>query len=80
MPKTKVAVTLDAELVDRVDELVAANRFKNRSQAIESALADKLERLARTRLALECAKLQPTEEKKLAEEGLAGSVESWPEY
>ena len=43
----------------------------NRSQAGEAALADKLERLARTRLARESAKLDPREEKRLADEGLA---------
>ncbi len=80
MPKTKVAVTLDADLVGRIDELVARRRFRNRSQAIETALGEKLERLARTRLARECAKLDPREEKKLAEEGLAGDLEAWPEY
>lgn len=80
MPKTKVAVTLEADLVGRVDALVVRRRFRNRSQAIETALVEKLERLARTRLARECAKLDPKEEKALAEEGLAGELESWPEY
>ena len=80
MPKTKVAVTLDAHLLGRVDELVAQQRFQNRSQAIGSALAEKLQRLARTQLARECALLDPKEERALAEEGLAGSVETWPEY
>ncbi|MBI3664685.1 MAG: ribbon-helix-helix protein, CopG family [Acidobacteria bacterium] len=80
MPKTKVALTVETELLNRVDELVAQQRFRNRSQAIEAALAEKLQRLARTRLARECAKLDPKEEKALAEEGLAGSLETWPEY
>ena len=80
MPKTKVAITLDAELLDRVDDLVARREFRNRSQAIETALAEKLARTRRTRLARECAKLDPETEKALAEEGLAGSSESWPEY
>jgi Arc/MetJ-type ribon-helix-helix transcriptional regulator len=80
MPKAKVALTLDADLLDRVDQLVARNRFKNRSQAIETALAEKLARLARTRLAEECAKLDPAEEQGLADEGLAATRESWPEY
>lgn len=80
MPKTKVALTLDSELLERVDELVDRRRFRNRSQAIEAALADKLERLARTRLARECAKLDPREEKRLADEGLAEDFASWPEY
>ena len=80
MPKTKVALTLDAELVERVDELVARRRFRNRSQAIESALAEKLQRLARTRLARESAKLNIREEQRLADEGLAEDFGSWPEY
>lgn len=80
MPKTKVAVTVDSELLDRVDDLVAARRFANRSQAVESALADTVARLARTRLAQECAKLDRREEQALADEGLAGGGEPWPEY
>ena len=80
MPKTKVALTLDADLVERVDELVTRRRFRNRSQAIESALADKLRRLARTRLATESAKLNVRDEQRLADEGLADEFGSWPEY
>ena len=80
MPKAKVALTIDADLLNQVDELVAQQRFRNRSQAIEAALADKLHRLARTRLAREAAKLNPAEEKHLADEDLAGALDSWPEY
>ena len=80
MPKTKVALTLDAELVERVDDLVARRRFRSRSQAIEAAPADKLTRLARTRLARESAKLNAKDEKTLADEGLAENFASWPEY
>ena len=80
MPKTKVTLTLDADLLERVDELVAKQRFRNRSQAVEAALADKMQRLARTRLARESAKLNPKEEKRLAEEGLVDALDSWPEY
>ena len=39
----------------------------NRSQAVQAALTESLQRLARTRLACECAKLDPEEE--AAEEG-----------
>jgi metal-responsive CopG/Arc/MetJ family transcriptional regulator len=80
MPKTKLAVTLDSSLVDELDHLVSKRRFANRSQAIEVAVAEKLERLSKTRLAQECAKLNPDEERSLAEEGLAGSTDTWPEY
>jgi Arc/MetJ-type ribon-helix-helix transcriptional regulator len=78
--KTKVALTLDAGLVDQIDELVDRRKFRNRSQAVEAALADKLRRLARTRLARESAKLNPLEEKRLAEETMADVLDSWPEY
>jgi metal-responsive CopG/Arc/MetJ family transcriptional regulator len=80
MPKTKLAVTLDSSLVGELDHLVAERRFPNRSQAIEAAVAEKIERIAKTRLARECAKLTPKEERALAEEGLAGSRDTWPEY
>ena len=80
MPKTKVALTLDTALLERVDELVAKQRFRNRSQAVEAALVDKVQRLARTRLARESAKLNPKEEKRLADEGLIDTLDSWPEY
>ena len=80
MPKTKVALTLDADLLEQVDELVAKQKFRNRSQAVEAALADKLRRLARTRLAREAAKLDPAEEQRLADEGLGDALDAWPEY
>lgn len=80
MSKAKVAITLDATLLARLDSLVGERRFKNRSQAIESALAEKLERYGRTRLACECLKLDPKAERKLAEVGLAADLGSWPEY
>jgi Arc/MetJ-type ribon-helix-helix transcriptional regulator len=80
MPKTKLAVTLDSKLVGEVDNLVKEHRFANRSQAIEVAVSEKLQRLAQTRLARECARLVPAEERALAEEGLVGGKDTWPEY
>jgi metal-responsive CopG/Arc/MetJ family transcriptional regulator len=80
MPKTKVALTLESSLLEQVDDLVDRKRFRSRSQAIETALADKLHRLARTRLAREAAKLNPRDEKRLADEGLADEFQRWPEY
>lgn len=80
MPKTKVAVTLDAETLRRVDRLVRDARYPNRSQAIEAAVASELARLDRRRLAEECAKLDPAAERALAEEGLGTDRAAWPEY
>jgi metal-responsive CopG/Arc/MetJ family transcriptional regulator len=80
MAKTKVAVTLNSELLEELDELIARRQFPNRSQAIELALGEKLRRLARTRLARETAKLDPSEEKAFAEEGMSTELAAWPEY
>ena len=80
MPKTKVAVTLDTETLRRVDRLVRDARYPNRSQAIEAAVAEQLERLERRRLTEECAKLDAPAEQALAEEGFAADTAAWPEY
>jgi Arc/MetJ-type ribon-helix-helix transcriptional regulator len=80
MRAVKIAITLDKDLLNRLDELVKEDRFPNRSQAVQEAVREKLERLDRGRLARECAKLDPRFERKLADEGLAADLESWPEY
>ena len=80
MPKAKVAVTIDQQMLRRVDRLVRHALVPNRSQAIECALAAQLDRLERTRLADECAKLDPIVERKLADVGLAADAKDWPEY
>jgi Arc/MetJ-type ribon-helix-helix transcriptional regulator len=80
VPKSKVAVTLEAELLDQLDRLVRGGHFPNRSQAIESAIQEKLDRLKRRRLIDECAKLDPIEEQRLAEEGFGQEGVEWPPY
>ncbi len=80
MPRSKVAISLDEKTLHRLDRLVKKAVFPNRSQAIQEALDEKLERLGRSRLARECAKLDPTFEKALAEEGLSEELAEWPEY
>ena len=66
--------------MERIDRLVEQGRFPNRSRAIQEAVRDELERLDRGRLARECAKLDPAFERKMADEGLAGDLEEWPEF
>ncbi len=80
MAKSKIAISLDESTLDRLDQLVKKQLFPNRSQAIEQAVAEKLARLEKSRLARECAKLNPTFEKALAEEGLSEDLAEWPEY
>ena len=80
MGRAKIAISLDEGTLQRLDRLVDEEVFPNRSQAIESAVAEKLQRLDRSRLARECAKLDPHFEKALADEGLSDDVAAWPEY
>ena len=80
MAMTKVAISLDSDLLERLDRLVAERVFPNRSRAVQEAVRDKLARISRARLARECAKLDPHAERALADEGLARDREEWPEY
>ena len=80
MPTNKVAITIDSELLSKVDLLVSQRVFPNRSKAIQEALVDKLSLLRQTRLASECAKLDPQIEQQLAEEGIEGDLTQWPTY
>jgi metal-responsive CopG/Arc/MetJ family transcriptional regulator len=80
MKTVKIAITLQPHLLTRLDQMVKAKRFPNRSQAIQEAIREKLERLARSRLAQECSRLDPQQEQALAEEGLGEDQEQWPAY
>lgn len=80
MPRSKIAISLDALLVEQLDRFVKEEMFPNRSQAIQAAVEEKLARLKKGSLARECAKLDPRFEKALAEEGLSEELSEWPEY
>jgi metal-responsive CopG/Arc/MetJ family transcriptional regulator len=80
MARAKVAISLDEETLNRLDRLVKEAVFPNRSRAIQQAVEEKIERIERSRLARECAKLDPSYEKALAEEGLSDELSEWPEY
>ena len=71
---------LKNKTLDRLDRLVKDRIFPNRSRAIQEAVEEKLLRLERGRLARECAKLDPTFEKSLAEQGMSEELSQWPEY
>jgi len=80
MGQAKVAISIDDTLLIKLDNLVSEHLFPNRSRAIQEAVQEKLERLERSRLARECANLNPAFEKKLAEEGMTDEVDQWPTY
>lgn len=80
MNKSKIAITLDRDTVERLDQLVKRHIFPSRSRAIQEAVQEKLGRIEHSRLARECAKLDPAFEKAMAEEGLSEELNKWPEY
>jgi metal-responsive CopG/Arc/MetJ family transcriptional regulator len=79
MGRAKIAITVDEHALQEIDRLVRQGVYPNRSQAIESAVKERIERFHRSRLARECAKLDKVEEQALANEGYVGESE-WPEY
>ena len=71
MAASKIAITIDNNILKRIDILVKSKIFPNRSKAIQSAVAEKLMRIEKSRLAQECAKLDPDFEQSIAEEGFS---------
>ena len=80
MAASKIAITIDDNLLKQLDLMVKSKVYPNRSKAIQEAVADKLKRFERTRLAQECAKLDPDYEQNIAEEGFSMEIDEWPEY
>jgi metal-responsive CopG/Arc/MetJ family transcriptional regulator len=80
MSAAKIAISIDDTLLRRLDQLVKKRVFRSRSEAIQTAVSEKLAQENRSRLARECAKLDPREEQALADAGLAAEIDAWPEY
>lgn len=74
---TKISVTLDQKTVADLGRRVREGRYPNRSRALQSAADMLSEGEKRRRLTRELAKLNRTEEKRTAEEGLGDA--SWPQ-
>jgi Arc/MetJ-type ribon-helix-helix transcriptional regulator len=80
MSTTKVAISIEKNLLNQIDEMVSKQVFPNRSKAIQEAVKEKLNRINKSRLAIECSKLDPKFEQALANEWNSTEVEEWPEY
>jgi metal-responsive CopG/Arc/MetJ family transcriptional regulator len=76
----KIAITIDAGLLQRLDILVDQHFFNNRSQAFQQVMEKHVYKLEHKRLARECAKLDKTYEQSLADEGLDEDLKEWPDY
>jgi Arc/MetJ-type ribon-helix-helix transcriptional regulator len=80
MATAKIAITIEKDILIRLDLLVKSHVFLNRSKAIQEAIKEKLNKLEHNRLEIECLKLNPDFEQALADEGLFSEIEEWPEY
>jgi len=80
MGVAKVTISIESQLLKKIDSLVNERVFPSRSQAIQKAVEEKVTRLDRNRLARECAKLDKSEEQAWADLGLSAEVNEWPEY
>ena len=80
MSMTRVAVSIEKSLLSQIDEMVSKHLFPNRSKAIQEAVKEKLSRLNKSRLAVECSKLDRDFERAVADEGLSTEIEEWPNY
>ncbi|MEX1198304.1 MAG: ribbon-helix-helix domain-containing protein [Pseudohongiellaceae bacterium] len=80
MAGSKIAISLDTDMLREVDALVDNGVSSSRSRFVQQALEEKLQRMRRTQLAEACGRLDREEEQELAEEGLDGDLAEWPEY
>ena len=80
MGVAKVTVSIESGLLRELDRLVDERVFPSRSQAVDRAIKEKIERLRKTRLARACEMLDPDEEQALAEIGVNSDLAEWPEY
>jgi metal-responsive CopG/Arc/MetJ family transcriptional regulator len=80
MRYAKVAISIEESVLKKIDRLVKAKAFESRSQAFQKAVENTLEKVERSQLIRECAKLDKRTERKLADEGLIKDLEEWPDY
>lgn len=80
MSVAKVTVSIEADLLEQLDRLVSERVFPNRSQAVDTAVKEKIARLNKTRLIRACEMLDPAEEQAFAEIGVSEDLSEWPEY
>ncbi len=80
MKYAKVAISIEASVLKKIDRMVKAKTFESRSHAFQKAAELTLAKVERSQLAKECAKLEKRTERKLADEGLSRDLKEWPDY
>ncbi|NCT57573.1 MAG: CopG family transcriptional regulator [Legionella sp.] len=76
----KIAISMDHELLKKLDQLVLNKEFKTRSQAIQVAVRKIVDLSEHESLAKACSQLDVVFEQQLADEDLDEDVDAWPEF
>ena len=78
MSAASVMIELEPSLLAKLDGFVAGHLFRSRSDAVATAVREKIDRLkSRSQFLAECQKLDPAEEQAFAEEWLDGKRTAW---
>ena len=80
MTAAKIAISIDASLLKRVDTLVRRKLFRSRSEVFQFAIGEQIDRFDDDAFARECSNLDPIEEQAMADYGLSTEVAEWPAY
>ena len=80
MSVAKIAISIDDQLLAKLDGFIALNKFKTRSQAIQLAVQNTVDSLDHKRLIDACMQLDMDTERTLADQGLKKDLEEWPEF
>ena len=76
----KVTISIESGLLRKLDRLVKAKIYPSRSKAIQEAVAERISKHDKNRLARELDNLDPKAEKDLAEIGAAHDIAEWDRY
>jgi Arc/MetJ-type ribon-helix-helix transcriptional regulator len=80
MSVAKIAISIDKNLLKKLDYWVKQEKFDNRSQAIQVAVQAAMIDWEQHALTQACEKLDKKSEQQLAEEGLLGEVDAWEKF
>ena len=80
MSTKKITVTLQENVVERLDSLVKNHHHKSRSKAVQIAINDYLKNMEKQKMYAQIDKMDLEEEMQVAEESLEAANEIWTEY
>jgi metal-responsive CopG/Arc/MetJ family transcriptional regulator len=80
MSLSEVTISIESEILKRVDRLVELRVLTSRSQFMQMSIEERLAKIVHDRLAHECAKLDRAEEQSFADIGFTKEAASRIQY